>query len=290
MFLKKINNFWNSLEKKYPKPTYIKKINILEFSVLKKALDEENISFIEKIIENLYLNQEAYILKRAVSNKLRDVCIALANSYNKEQKSNFFKMLDGCPNFHRIIDPEIAIKYSIYAIKHSFYFYNWNIKSNNEKFLKKEVYSNWSYIKYLSGLKKNEYENNIPSNLIVDRLQVVNYPSGGGELRDHTDPIKNIRVVNGIILSKIGKDFDEGGFYFRDKNNEKKNIEMDLDVGDSVSFYGSIVHGVDKIDPASNLNWSLEKGRWFLGMYSNESDHVQNRVTAKDLSQSIALK
>ena len=138
--------------------------------------------------------------------------------------------------------------------------------------------------------KKNEYEQNIPSDLIVDRLQIVNYPSGGGELRDHTDPIKNIKVVNGIILSKYGKDFNQGGFYFKDDKNNKVNIEKKLDVGDSVSFYGSIVHGVDKIDPNDNLDWSLEKGRWFLGMYSNESDHVQNRVTAEDLSNSLTLK
>jgi len=289
MFVKKINNLWNLLEKKYPKPSYIKKINILEFSDLKNALDEENLPFIEKIIENLYLNQEAYILKRAVSTQLRNVSVALAKTYNKSYNSDFFKMLDGCPNFHRIIDAEIAAKYSIYAIKHSFYFYNWNIKSDNEKYLKKEVYSNWSYIKYLSGLKKDEYEKNVPSDLIVDRLQIVNYPSGGGQLRDHTDPVKNIRVVNGIILSKLGKDFNEGGFYFRDKNNQKINIEKDLDIGDSVSFYGSIVHGVDKIDPMFDLDWSLEKGRWFLGMYSNESDHVKNRVTAKDLSRSVSL-
>jgi hypothetical protein len=120
-------------------------------------------------------------------------------------------------------------------------------------------------------------------------LQIVNYPSGGGELRDHTDPVKNIRVVNGIILSKLGKEFNEGGFYFKDKDNKKINIEKDLDIGDSVSFYGSIVHGVDKIDPMFNLDWSLEKGRWFLGMYSNESDHVKNRVTAKDLSRSVSF-
>ena len=290
MFLEKIKNFWKFLEDNYPKPKFIKKINVIDFSKLKKALDEENFSFVKRVIENLYLNNEAYIFKKAVSPKLRDISIYLANLYNETQKSNFFKMLDKCPNFHRIIDHEIATKYSIYAIKHSFYFYNWNIKSNEEKFLKDEVYSNWSYIKYLSGLEKNEYEQNIPSDLIVDRLQIVNYPSGGGELRDHTDPIKNIRVVNGIILSKYGEDFNQGGFYFKDDKNNKLNIENKLDVGDSVSFYGSIVHGVDKIDPNDNLDWSLEKGRWFLGMYSNESDHVQNRVTAKDLSNSLTLK
>ena len=50
-------------------------------------------------------------------------------------------------------------------------------------------------------------------------MQIVNYPKGGGELRDHVDPRKNQRVVSGLIMSKIGEDFKTGGFYFRDKKN-----------------------------------------------------------------------
>ena len=42
-------------------------------------------------------------------------------------------MFDGTPNFHRAIDKKITKKYSLYAIKHSFYFYNWNIKTKLEK-------------------------------------------------------------------------------------------------------------------------------------------------------------
>ena len=53
--------------------------------------------------------------------------------------------------------------------------------------------------------------------LQIDRLQIVNYPHGGGELRDHVDPRKNQRVVSGLIMSKKGIDFDKGGFYFRVK-------------------------------------------------------------------------
>ena len=49
-------------------------------------------------------------------------------------------------------------------------------------------------------------------------------------------------------MSKKGVDFDTGGFYFRDKNNKIFNIEDKLEIGDSVIFYGSIVHGVEKVD------------------------------------------
>ena len=35
-----------------------------------------------------------------------------------------------------------------------------------------------------------QYEKNIPSDGQIDRLQIVNYPKGGGELRDHVDQEK----------------------------------------------------------------------------------------------------
>ena len=34
-------------------------------------------------------------------------------------------------------------------------------------------------------------------------------------------------------MSKKGIDFEKGGFYFRDKNNKKLNIEDNLELGDS---------------------------------------------------------
>ena len=196
-------------------------------------------------------------------------------------------MTDGTPNFHRIYDDKVTKNYSLYAIKHSYFFYNWNIKSELEKKLKDDVYYHWRYIKYLAGNKKTQYEKNIPSQLQIDRLQIVNYPHGGGELRDHVDPRKNQRIVSGLIMSKKGEDFETGGFYFRDKNNKKINIEDNLEIGDAVIFYGSITHGVEKVDKYKKINWKTYKGRWFIGMFVNDSDHVQNRVTAKDLTGSI---
>ena len=97
-------------------------------------------------------------------------------------------MLDGSQNFHRIIDNKITKKYSLYAIKHSFYFYNWNIKSKLEKQLKDGAYRQRRYIKFLAGNKKNSFEKYL-SDGQIDRLQVVRYPAGG-QLRDHVDQEK----------------------------------------------------------------------------------------------------
>jgi len=99
---------------------------------------------------------------------------------------------------------------------------------------------------------------------------------------------KNQRIVSGIAMGKIGKDFQEGGFYFKKSKTKKVNIEKKLDEGDAVLFYGSIPHRVEKVDPNEKLLWNTDKGRWFIGMFVNDSDHVKNRITAKDLTGSVS--
>ena len=284
---KKLNNYWSYLEEKYSAPKYVSKVKRLEFKKLKDATDKNNEVFFKKLIKNMYVNKEAYILKNSAPKNLKKTILDLANNYKKLKKTSFHKMFDGTPNFHRSIDKNITKKYSLYAIKHSFYFYNWNIKTNLEKKLKNGAYKHWRYIKFLAGNNKYRFEKNIPSDGQIDRLQIVRYPAGGGELRDHVDPRKNQRVVSGIIMSKVGEDFDKGGFYFKNKNNKKINIENRLEVGDAVIFYGSLIHGVDSVDPQKKLIWNSNEGRWFLGMFVNDSDHVKNRITAKDLTRSL---
>ena len=284
-----IKKFWNKLEQKKTPPNYVSKVSLIKFVDLKKSINDKNEFFIKNIIKKMY-NGEAFIVRGAAKKNLKKIVINLAKFYDNKQKPSFHKMLDGTPNFHRIIDEKITKKYSLYAIKHSYFFYNWNIKTKLEKKFKNEVYKHWRYIKYLAGNKKFEYEKNIPSQFQIDRLQIVNYPLGGGELRDHVDPRKNQRIVSGLIMSKIGEDFSEGGFYFRDKKNKKINIEKKLEIGDSVMFYGSIIHGVDVVDKHKKLDWKSYDGRWFVGMFVNDSNHVKNRETASDLTNSTSYK
>ena len=91
-------------------------------------------------------------------------------------------------------------------------------------------------------------------------------------------------------MGKIGEDFLKGGFYFKTSRTKKINIEKKLEEGDAVIFYGSIAHGVEKVDPQEKLSWTSNKGRWFIGMFVNDSDHVLKRVTAEDLTRSVKKK
>jgi len=284
-----IKNFWEHLEKKSSAPKYVTKINIVQFKDLKKKADIKEEFYIKNIIKKMYKG-EAFIVRNAAKKNLKEITVKLAKYYDKKEKPSFHKMLDGTPNFHRIINQKVAKKYSLYAIRHSYFLYNWNIKTKLQKQFKDGVYNHWRYVKFLAGNGKFQYEKNIPSQNQIDRLQIVNYPRGGGELRDHVDPRKNQRVVSGLIMSKVGEDFNSGGFYFRDINSKKINVENQLEVGDSVMFYGSIVHGVDMIDKNRKIDWKSHKGRWFIGMFVNDSNHVKERITASDLTGSVNLK
>ena len=287
MISQEINKYWRYLGNKYKEPKYISRVKTIDFEMLKKKIDSNDIRFIKKMIRDLYVNKIGFILKGAAKESLKKIIISLAKNYKLNQKPSFHKMYQDTPNFHRIIDKNITKKYKIFAIKHSFFFYNWNIRSKLENKFKDSVYKHWRYIKFLAGNRKNQYEKNKPLDGQIDRLQIIRYPSGGGLLKDHVDPTKNQKIVSGLIMSKIGNDFNNGGFYFKKKNKKKFNIENRLDIGDAVIFYGSIIHGVDKVDPKSKLNWKSDNGRWFIGMFVNDSDHVKNRVVAKDLSYSV---
>ena len=49
-------------------------------------------------------------------------------------------------------------------------------------------------------------------------------------------------------MSKIGVDFKSGGFWALNQNNQKVNLENQIEVGDMGIGSAKIVHGVDKID------------------------------------------
>ena len=54
-----------------------------------------------------------------------------------------------------------------------------------------------------------------------------------------------------------------------------------VDVGDIGICYATVYHGVAPVNKEKEPNWDdVNDGRWFLSMYSNESDEVKNRHTS----------
>ena len=55
---------------------------------------------------------------------------------------------------------------------------------------------------------------------------------------------------------------------YEDKSyQEKVDAEDEVEIRDMAIAYATIKQGVDLIDTSQEVNWSTQKGRWFLGLY-----------------------
>jgi hypothetical protein len=131
----------------------------------------------------------------------------------------------------------------------------------------------------LSGQRFDEYCRNTPKDGVIDRIQVVRYPSGAGMLETHSDPYLHQRLIISGYMSKRGEDFETGGFYMVGPEDQRVDMEGAIDVGDMLVAYATVLHGVDTVDAHQPVRWDSMDGRWFLSMYSNASDEVQHRHT-----------
>ena len=278
---------WDSLEKKLPYPKKARKIYTVRYNEFKQKVLNEDPNFVEEITSSLF-SGDIYILKGGYTKEFMENLKIKTFSYFKNKPSEFHKMLEGCPDFHRKIDLETGSKYSFKMCKHSFYFYSWNSDPLN---LFKPIYERWRVVKKLMGLKPTEYENNRPKDGVVDRIQVVQYPSKIGYLEPHSDPYKYQKFFFSAFMSKKGVDFEGLGFYLIGQKDEIIAAEDQIDVGDIGIGYATIHHGVAPVNRNKEPNWNdVNDGRWFLSMYSNESDEVKNRHTGYSLSEQINIK
>ncbi len=280
-------SIWYELENKYPLPRKLRNVVILDFSRFKEMLYKENHDEIKKMIENLFFG-DLYLIKKAFDIKFLDrIKNDCFNHFSKTPPS-FHKMLEGCPDFHRKIDLETGKKYSFSRCSHSYYFYRWNQDPIN---LFQEIDEKWRLVKKLMGLNFNEFENNTPKNGVVDRVQLVRYPSSIGYLEPHSDPYKHQKLFISGYMSKQKQDFDGLGFYLIDKSNNIAEVENKIEVGDLGLGFATVQHGVAPVNLKKEPNWDdIHDGRWFLSMYSNQSDEVDKRHTGNSISDEIIIE
>jgi hypothetical protein len=226
---------------------------------------------------------DAWIVKGAFPASFMESLRSKTAAWMKQSPSSFHKMLDGCPDFHRAIDIETGKNYSIHGCKHSAYFFRWN---DDPLGVWPTITERWRVIKKAIGLHPEEYENNKPSDGPTDRIQVVRYPPRIGYLEPHQDAPEHQKCFISGYMSKRGKDYEGGGFYFV-KDGEAVYAEDMIDVGDICIGHANIMHGVSPCDTDKTPDWNAEDGRWFLGLYSNASDYEKKRNTAKPVSVEV---
>jgi len=279
-------NCWAELESKGKYPSRARNIICLDYNKFSNDIEKSPLKFAKDVTTSL-IEGDIYILKGAFKKNFFKELKIKCYEYFKDKPSSFYKMLEGSPDFHRVIDVETGKKYSFKVCKHSYYFYHWNKDPLN---IFKETYDKWRKIKKLMGYNSNEFETNTPKDGVIDRIQIVQYPSKYGFLEPHSDPYKHQKFFISGYMSKKGADFQDGGFYALDKNNNIIDVEKKIDVGDLGIGFATIVHGVAPVNRTKEPSWNdINDGRWFYSLYTNESDEVKNRHTGYGVTEQIKI-
>ena len=284
MLINKYKTLWNKLEISKSRPVYASKVVTINYNEFADKVEKQDDNFVRETVYSLF-NGDIYILKNGFSKIfMEDLRNKVFKIWNSSEPS-FHKMTEGCPNYHRKQDEEIAKKYVFLSVRHSYYWFNWN---DDPMSVNLEINKRWRIFKFLGGLNKNSFEKNTPKDGVVDRYQVARYLPGIGRSETHSDPYQNQRFFISAFMSKKGVDYKSGGFYVVKEGNQFMDIENNLDVGDIALGYATVMHGVDRIDPEKKPDWSTKDGRWWLGLYSNSTDMVSKRATGKKIN--IPLK
>jgi hypothetical protein len=144
----------------------------------------------------------------------------------------------------------------------SYYFHRWNTNRN--------VFGQFKEIfkikNFLMDQPENAYYDDIPSQGVISRIVSNQYPSGGGYLAEHVDPVNPFAKIQTIIqASDYGSEFKKGGLYVRETpQSEMIFIDPLAPMGDLIVASPNIRHGVAPIDPERELDWNAEDGRWMI--------------------------
>ena len=269
-----LNKYLVSLEHSNATPDRLRTYHKISFEEFENKVK----SFDKKLIDNLYAG-DAFIIKNVIP---EDILGKMKNDvieWGKKTNDGFQPMIKGAKDYHQYIKSSESNKYKISPVRHSYFFFRWN-----DDPVKTFHYGDhiWGLIKVLGGFNYDEYLDYCEDKQVIDRAQIAHYPVGAGTIPEHTDPNHNQKCILGIYLSQYGEDYESGGIYFLNKNDKEIFIEPEIDKGDAVIAYPTVVHGVKTIDVHKKSEWeNTTTGRWFLGLYSNDSNEKENRTTGR---------
>ncbi|MBI3308062.1 MAG: hypothetical protein HYZ79_01655 [Candidatus Melainabacteria bacterium] len=203
---------------------------------------------------------KVYIVKNIITeekiNKIKDYLINIG----RHSLPNYKRIEEGCPNFHRL---NLWDKRSyVQACFHQFVFFPWNQDMFNFFDVFQEIY----YLRnLLSGNLKEKFLRIEPEENCVARIAFQFYPKGQGAMNEHMDPVGHHQVSVPILqMTKKGVDFKEGGAYVVLPSNKKIVLDDIASPGDVIYFHPRLTHGVDLIDPGSQIDWLSFEGRWMI--------------------------
>ena len=259
-------------------PRYYKGIVNEDFNNLVVEIENENMNYLTDFIE-LFLSGYMIQFNNVFDDTFLKSVIDNSYAFNNESSKTFPRIVDGCQNFYfNQIEDQSKQEGKYRTLDGSRYYFPWN--EDEIKIFDKVNYF-WRNIRILSGHHPCSYENNIPSNRVINRIHIIQYYSGGGTISPHFDPYVHQYIQIGCVLNEYGKDYQEGGFCTFDEKDNLVFLEPEIKKGSLLCFFPSMFHTVSPIDPDKNLDINSSEGRWFMSVVSTSSSLDKNRNTAQ---------
>jgi len=270
----KYDQIWEEFLEKNYFPIYLRNVREIEFSEL-----EYHVLNNESKTSNLILDLLAgdlFIIKNVLSleetSRIKDV----VHKYGQNTPTQDFSETSPIPNFHcKSHGGQVKDGYD--EVGHAYFFYRWN---EDELAIFSTIDRLRDIVKIFNGIGREGIKNNLPKDKIIDRVQLLHYPINTGEITTHCDVSRWQKTNIGINLTELGKDFDSGGFYCLDKNEQKVNVEAKVKTGDAVCWIPTVFHGVEKPSSNNDIDWSTPEGRWQLLAFAVQSKTIQDRVVS----------
>jgi hypothetical protein len=263
---------WDELLKSKPIPRYLRSTIRMPYAEFRdKILNSQG--FVDEFVDSIY-GGDFWLVQGAFTAADMEQVKRSVLAFQATQQPSNPKVVEGCPNYHAIVDGSTAPKGGYVAIDHSSFFYRWNGDSHG---LFKTFDEVWKLMKIVSGRTPDEYVANTPKDLFVDRIQIIQYPPGGGQITPHGDPYVTMKLNLGVFMSTYGTDFKQGGFYIADRPDHPVYLDHDARPGDMPIWFSYLVHSVEAVDPGQAIDWKTTGGRWYVHLNTVESAYVEKR-------------
>lgn len=264
---------WRRVMARGPAPTRLNHIRTVDFEIFREQIMSGNPAVVGRVVDAVYAG-DILILRNAFPadriRRLRAEAYEYARSHGPVEGA----IIDGCPNLRYRAETSQSDGGGYGSIYNVYNFFRWNEDPLGIFDLVAEPYR---LMKTVGGFPPTQFEDHLPSDGVVDKIEFLHYPRGGGGIDMHSDPANNVKLTMGMNLTEAGEDYRSGGFVTIDADGAARNIERDALLGSIISFFPTVNHGVDAIDPGEKLDWESGAGRWFLGITSVHSHLVENR-------------
>lgn len=261
------------------KPRCARKVHIID----RKEISFDDASIFQEMKYNIENHFDVYVIKNVADKGFLKQVKHYLHQLGTHSLPSYHQLQEGSPDFHRVCinDPRSPIK----STMHQYLFHPWN---QNVLDLFNRL-PDCFYIKNLmAGFKKDLFLNNTPKDDFIAKLVFQHYPTGGGYMMRHSDPIGEHQLVVSVLqVTTKGEDFKEGGFYVIDQDGQKLFIDDIAHAGDLLLSNGLVQHGIDPVDPGKPLDMFNEAGRWSLLAAVTKTPHNTRTPDALPIGKAI---